>query len=197
MPLPHCDALFAAFLDPWYSPSDRKRRHFEATRPDILTSDAYANVPLSELAILGEEGVRDASARIERMLEACRVDWPTYLKVSGDIDEHWIQAFDEHYDRRRVAAVIERSDPNDFSNDYLILICEFGAALGHVLCAKERRLGWVYDWPYWESSLVDTSTGSVIPPFHWAVKKFSEYGLKDDFTAKLDMCVHALNEYRG
>jgi hypothetical protein len=197
MPLPHCDTLFARYLDPWYSPADRKRKQFDATRPDILTTDAYAKVPLSELTIIGADGDREASARIERMLEACRGDWPGYLKVFGDIDEHWIEAFDAHYDRKRVAEVIKRSDPQDFSNDYLILVCEFGAALGHALRAKEPRLGWVYDWPYWESSLVDTSSGSVIPPFHWAVKKFSEYGLEDGFAEKLEMCVHALNENRG
>ena len=193
MPLPHCDTVFARFLAPWYSAGDRERKRFEATRPDILTAQDYVGVLLSELSVLGKEGEREASARIDRMLQACRADWPTYLQVFGDIDEHWIEAFDEHYDRKRVADVIKRSDPKDFSNDYLILVCEFGAALGFVLQAKEPRLVWIYDWPYWESSLVDTLTGAVIPPFHWAVKKFSEYGLDDGFAAKLDMCVHVLN----
>ena len=128
------------------------------------------------------------------MLDACRGDWPEYLKVFGDLDEHWIEAFDEYYDRKRVSDVIKRSDPKDFSNDYLVLVCEFGAALAHVLLSKEPRLVWVHDWPYWESRLVDAKSGSVIPPFHWAVKKFSEYGLEDGFAQKIEACVHLLNE---
>lgn len=128
------------------------------------------------------------------MVEACRGDWPQYLRVFGDLDEHWIDAFDDYYDRKRISDVISRSEPSDFSNDYLILICEFGAALGYVLRAKQPHLDWLYDWPYWESSLVDTRTGSVIPPFHWAVKKFSEYGVDDGFVTKIEMCLHVLED---
>jgi hypothetical protein len=197
MPLPHCDKLFAKFLDPWYSKEDRARKAWDATRPDIVTFDGYVGKRKAELAVLKPSGQREVVTRIETMLKACRGDWPRYLKVVGDIDQHWIEAFDVHYDRKRVADVIKRSDPKDFSNDYLILVCEFGAALGHVLRSKESRLVWVYDWPYWESSLVDTRTGAVIPPFHWAVKKFSGYGLEDGFAQKIDMCVRVLNEKTG
>lgn len=197
MPIPHCDPLFTRFLDPWYSEADRKRRGFEATRPDIVTVTEYAGVPVSELSVLREDGEREARARIDRMLEACRSDWPRYLRVFGDLDEHWIEAFDEHYDRERIAAVIERSDPADYSNDYLVLVCEFGAALGHVLIAKQPRLAWLYDWPYWESSLVDPQSGALIPTFHWAVKKFSEYGVDDGFAPKIDMCLHVLEGKNG
>src|SRR5262245_2783026 len=109
MPLPHCDTLFTKFLAPWYSEADFKRKHFEATRPDILTIEDYVGVPASELSVLREDGVREARVRIDRMLEACRGDWPRYLRVLGDLDEHWIEAFDEHYDRKRIAEVIKRS----------------------------------------------------------------------------------------
>jgi hypothetical protein len=197
MELPHCDTLFAKYLEPWYSAGDHRRKKFEATRPDILTAECYAGRPLSEMSVIGEEGEREAKARVETMLEACRGDWPRYLKVLGEIDERWIAAFDEYHDRKRVADIIKRSDPKDFSNDYLILVCEFGAALGYVLRSKEPHLDWVFDWPYWESSLVDRRSGSIIPPFHWAVKKFSEYGLEDRFTEKVDMCVHVLKERAG
>lgn len=197
MPLPLCDTLFTTFLEPWYSPADRNRKTFSATRPDLLTDDSYLRAPLSELSVINSEGEAEARARIEEMLAACRGDWPGYLKVFGEIDEHWIEAFDDYYDRERVQDVIRRSDPKDFSNDYLVLVCEFGSALAHVLRNKEPRLGWVYDWPYWESSLVDPHTGSVIPPFHWAVKKISEYGLDDRFAEKIDMCVRVLSEKRA
>lgn len=197
MQLPHCDALFARFLAPWYSAKDIERKRFEATRPDIFTCADYVGISVSELSILREDGEREARTRIGRMLEACRTDWPRYLRVFGEIDEQWIEAFDEHYDRKRIAEVLKRSDPKDLSNDYLVLVCEFGAALGHVLCKKQPRLAWLYDWPYWESSLVDSRSGAVIPPFHWAVKKFSNYGVDDGFAAKIDMCLHVLGEDPG
>lgn len=196
MPLPHCDELFKKFLDPWYTEDDRARRLFEHTRPDIVTHEGYIGRTPNELAILNDEGRREVDARIERMWEACMEDWPTYLTVFGSLDEHWIDAFDRYYDSKRIADVIERADPADFSNVYLILVCEFGAAIAHVLRQKQPRLVWQHDWPYWESSLIDPQTGSVIPTFHWAVKKFSAYGVNDGFAAKIDLCVSTLEKRR-
>ncbi|MDF3059295.1 MAG: hypothetical protein K0R17_3510 [Rariglobus sp.] len=200
MNIPENDPLFLRFLDPWYSEADRKRKNWDATRPDMLTISGYVGASPDDLQILVLEGQNESKARIERMLAACRSDWPTYLNLSGGIgiDLDWIDAFDAYYDRKKVSEIIDKSDPTDFSNDYLILVCEFGAALGHVLQRMEPRLNWVYDWPYWESSLVDTQTGTIIPTFHWAVKKFSDYGIDDGFAAKLEMCVSVLNEnHRG
>lgn len=194
MSLPHCDELFKKFLDPWYAEDDRARRIFENTRPDILTHEGYLSRTPDELAILNDEGKREVAARLERMLDACIEDWPCYLTVFGSLDENWIDAFDRYYDRERIAGVIERSDPADYGNDYLILVCEFGAALAHVLQQKQPRLVWQHDWPYWESSLIDPQTGAVIPPFHWAVKKFSDYGVEDGFRAKIDLCVSTLEK---
>lgn len=194
MNLPECDSLFLRFFDPWYSDVDRNRKQCTATRPDLLQSGDYVNVSAEQLQILPDEGQTEARAIIEQMLDACREDWPSYLGVSGDIDLDWIEAFDAYYDREKVSELIERSDPADFSNDYVILVCEFGAALGHVLRIMEPRLVWAYDWPYWDSSLVDPRSGTIIPTFHWAVKKFSDYGIDDGFAAKLEMCVRILNE---
>jgi hypothetical protein len=197
MKIPECDPLFLRFLDPWYSDDDRKRKNWAATRPDLLTIESYVDASPEDLQILVVEGQKEAKARIDRMLDACRNDWPTYLALTGDIDLDWIDAFDSSYDRKKVGEIIKKADPADYSNDYLILVCEFGAALGHILQKMEPRLCWVYDWPYWESSLVDTKTGTIIPTFHWAVKKFSDYGIDDGFAAKLEMCVGVLNENHG
>lgn len=197
MSLPHCDPLFEKFLARWYSPSDQKRKHFEATRPDIMYVDSLVGIPASEIAVIDPDGERESAARIARMLDACRTDWPTYLSLSGEIDEHWIAAFDDYYDPDRIADVISKSAPDDFSNDYLVLVCEFGAAIGHVLQMKQPRLIWLYDWPYWESSLVDTRSGAIVPTFHWAVKKFSEYGVDDGFAEKIEMCLRVIEEKHG
>ena len=192
MSLPHCDPLFTKFLAPWYSSGEKNRKQFDATRPDILTIKECIGVPVSELGILSSEGESEVKSRIEIMLNASRGDWPKFLKVSGEIDEIWVAKFDRYYNRKRVAELIARSDPTDFSNDYLVSVCEFGAVLGHVLISKQPRLVWLYDSPYWESSLLDTHTGSIIPPFHWAIKKLSGYGVDDGFTEKIEMCLQML-----
>src|SRR5262249_17492150 len=38
--LPDADALFLRFFDRWYSESDRRRKGFRATRPDLLLDSA-------------------------------------------------------------------------------------------------------------------------------------------------------------
>jgi hypothetical protein len=88
-----------------------------------------------------------------------------------------------------VAEVLEAADPEDFSNDLLVLCCEFGAVLGAALRQDAPQLEWVYDWPYWESGLLDPAHGYRINVFHWAIKKFSDYGVDDGFAAKVEMCV--------
>ncbi len=194
--LPNCDKLFLRFLDPWYDEDDRRYRGTSATRPDIThAKNLVGNTPDS-FGRLNEEGRRNVRARIDGMLEAVRGDWPNELKVDGDIDLKWIGAFDAHYDRRRIQEVIDASDPTVYSNEYLVLVCEFGASLGYVLRKALPRLTWWYEWPYWESSLFDTETGSVIPVFHWAVKKMSEYGVDDGYVAKVRACTEFVEKRR-
>jgi hypothetical protein len=85
--------------------------------------------------------------------------------------------------------MVEASDPAKLGNELLVLCCEFGAVLGEVLRTAAPRLEWVYDWPDWESGLLDPAHGYRINVFHWAVKKFSDYGLDDGFAAKVAQCV--------
>lgn len=130
------------------------------------------------------------------MVAAARADWPRYLAVSGDIDWSWIDAFDRYYDSDRIHGVIERSDPSNFSNPYIVLCCEFGAALSHVFRAALPRLVWRLLWPYWDSALLDPKRGMIVPVFHWAVKKMSEYGVDDGFVSKTKGCLQILNVER-
>ena len=91
--------------------------------------------------------------RVERMLSAASTDWPRYLPVTGEIDLSWITAFDAYHDTDRISEIIARSAPEDFSNDYLVTCCEFGAALGHIMRVQQPRLFWLWEWPYWESAI--------------------------------------------
>lgn len=193
-PSPECDELFLRFFDPWHDDSSRQRRHFKATFPDIYQNDSLLGLTQVEASCVAEESQHHVLERIDAMVDAAQHDWPTYLPVSGEIDLSWIGAFDRHYDRERIHDVIERSDPSKFSNDYLVLCCEFGAALSHVLRTAEPRLAWRLDWPYWDSSLLDPKSGTAIPIFHWAIKKMSEYGVEDGFVAKIKTCLRILRE---
>lgn len=185
--IPHCDELFLRYLDPWYDDSDRARRGFAATRPDMLTLDTISESPLNQ------ETQEEVAHRIQTMFNAAQSDWSSQFSLTGDPDLHWIETIEKHYDRAQIKDLIGRSDPEDFSNDYLIVCCEFGALLGHVLKKLKPRLQWHYEWPYWESDLRDPKTNNIIPPFHWAVKKMSEYGVDDLFWEKVPACVSMLD----
>jgi hypothetical protein len=136
----------------------------------------------------------DSSERIATMLTAARSDWSRYLHLTGDPDLRWIETFDEYYDRDHIEKIISKSDPREFSNDYVVICCEFGAVLAHVMISLQPRLEWCYEWPYWESAIFDPQNGFIIPPFHWAIKKMSEYGVDDGFAAKIEMCLKSLEE---
>ncbi len=128
------------------------------------------------------------------MVEASQGDWARYLSVKGKPDLAWIDAFDRHYDRSAIRKVIDSSDPSDFENDYLVLCCEFGAVIGHVMIETFAELEWVFDMPYWESFVYHPPSGTEIPVFHWAVKKMSEYGVDDGFAEKVAACLQMLKE---
>jgi hypothetical protein len=192
--LPHCDDLFVKFFDPWYDDAARQRRGFKATFPDISQSDSLIGATQAMASCMVEEDQEHVLEQIDRMIDAVRHDWPGYLSVRGEIDLKWIDAFDRHYDRERIHAVVQRSDASDFSNDYVVVCCEFGAALSHVLRMAEPSFVWRLDWPYWDSSLLYPKTGTIVPVFHWSIKKMSEYGVDDGFAAKIKACLRILQE---
>jgi len=133
---------------------------------------------------------------VESMIDAARSDWPTFLDISEPIDIDWIDAFDKFHDKRRVGRLIKSSKPDDFSNDFLVQCCEFGAVLGYVLLSTQPNLHWVYDSPYWETSVFDPQTGYLCYVFHWAIKKFSSYGVDDGFKAKVLACSEMIQKER-
>ncbi len=131
------------------------------------------------------------------MVDAARADWPTYLKVDDVVSVEAIAAFDSHWTRPRIAEVIRSSDNSDFANDYLVLCCELGAVLGEVMRLVLPSLEWLYSEPYWESSLWHAPSGGRIPPFHWAIKKMSSYGVNDGLRPKLLVGMETVQRSRG
>ena len=191
--LPDCDELFQQFFRRWYTDEDLQRRRCTATRPDAETwGEPGASV--QSVCELGQPAQRKVAGQIEKMLDAVGADWPALLDVSGDIDIAWVDAFDRHFDAPAVRALMKRSEPSDFSNELLVLCCEFGATLGRTLLSVTEGTDWLLDWPYWESAVYDRASGYRMNVFHWAIKKFSDYGIEDGYRAKLLHCAEMVRQ---
>ncbi|RFM29112.1 hypothetical protein DXN05_10190 [Deminuibacter soli] len=126
------------------------------------------------------------------MIDAALGDYQSIYQ-SASITLELLHAVDTFYTRKQISTIIKQSDPGDFSNDYLITVCEFGAMLGHLFC-QQGGFGWLYSHPYFNSIIVHEATGTAIPVFDWANKKFSEYGVDDGFAAKFKMALDHVNK---
>jgi len=181
--LPHCDALFLKYLAPWF-PDEYYRK---MTRPDMYVISGYngKSLDLDALQYLPADQLRKEKAQIENMVAAALGDYQQLFPSKNfmELDSEVLNAVDQYYDQERIAKLIKNSEPSDFSNDYLISVCEFGAMLGK-LFADLERFGWLYSTPYFNSIIVHKDSGYGITVFDWAVKKFSQYGFDDGFAAK-------------
>ncbi|WP_153797056.1 hypothetical protein [Foetidibacter luteolus] len=192
--LPHCDILFEKFLSPWYPEVDRPKM----TRPDMYQIAAFEGEPLDFDALQYLEGdfLADRKKFINKtMVEAALGDFQK-ITSSMKIDLTALDAVDKFYDRKKIAELIKESDPTDFSNPYLVTVCEFGVMLGQ-LFRQIEGFDWLYSNPYFHSIIVHKDTGFGITVFDWAVKKFSEYGVDDGFVAKFHAALEAINEYKA
>jgi hypothetical protein len=191
--LPHCDELFLKFIAPRYSDQDRKRRACKSTRGD-MEQILKPNLTAEMASPLYPEVQKEVMEQIRTMIEAACEDWSRLLgrKITPTIEA--IEMIDEYYDREKIHALIDATDPDESSNDYLVSCIEFGVMVGEVLRSRSGDLVWAADWPYWESFVYDPKTGYRINVFHWAVKKFSEYGWDDGFAEKIDVCIEMLKK---
>lgn len=195
--LPDCNELFVRFFVPWYDDAARERHIVTTVAGDMVTLPSPAGVPPDDPQVLAPQGQEQVAGFIASVRAAAIADFQKYLPVTGDEPTiEWIAAFDAHYDRPRIRAVIDRSDPADFSNDYLVICCEFGTLIADVMLRSDSSLCWLYDWPYWESAVYDPASGTRVPVFHWAIKKMSEYGVDDGFLAKVCVCLEILARER-
>ncbi|MCX6854960.1 MAG: hypothetical protein NTV80_08660, partial [Verrucomicrobia bacterium] len=140
--LPEIDDFYTTFFDRWYSDDDRDRKRFKFTRPDIMKL-YKPEVSVSEICALNDEYRDEAERRVFRIFSSAKSDWPTFLPLSEPVNETWIQLFDEHYVSEVVADLIQKSDPEDFANDVVVSVCQFGAVLGFVLQGMVPRLEWL------------------------------------------------------
>jgi len=184
--IPHCDALFLRYFAPWYDKEDLAARVFEATRPDMLQSSENIGKSASELCPLQSESRDRIIQHLDiTMTQAAVSDFGRLLKLSAPVDFAWLQRIDDYYNRDRIGKLIQRSDPGEDGNEYFISCIELGTLIARLMRSLVPELEWVADSPYWESALWHSPTGNLIPPTHWAIKKFSGYGCEDGLVSKI------------
>ena len=191
--LPHCDKLFKRYLSPWYPKNDRPKM----TRPDMYVISGYEGQPvdLDKLQYLPDDILADTKDQIDKMQQAAIEDF----KSITDFDKLDLSVLDtvgKFYDKKKVKELIKASDPKDFSNPYLISVCEFGSTLGG-LFDKLDNFGWLYSYPYFHSIILHTETGWGLTVFDWAVKKFSSYGIDDGFAGKFNSAMDSITKEKN
>ncbi|MBN8790114.1 MAG: hypothetical protein J0I84_23775 [Terrimonas sp.] len=188
--LPHCNELFEKFFSPWYDGEDKPKM----TRPDMYQIAAYEGEPLNldEIQYMPEDYIENVKKHINiDMVDAALEDFQHIIK-SDKLDLTVLAAVDKYYDRKKIAELIKESDPKDFSNSYVVTVCEFGAMLGY-LFKQIDGFDWLYSHPYFHSIIVHKNTGFGITVFDWAIKKFSEYGVDDGFVEKFNAALAGVN----
>jgi hypothetical protein len=183
--LPDCDELFEKYFLPAYSQTDLANRIFSGTMPDLYTDATIINASVKQLCRFDEAYSAKSIKQIKKLSEAAQEDWSTYLTVKKPIDMSWIRAFDDWYTPEKILALIEESEPNDNNSDYVIAACELGAVIGKQMMSMNRSLEWLVDWPYWDSVLFHSPSGTKISVFHWGIKRLSDYGVTDKLEGKI------------
>jgi hypothetical protein len=187
------EELFDTFFKQWY----KQKEHEEmGVKPDMI---GYANpgTTVDHLKLLTDEGIEAISKHMKTMINSAEDDWKVFLDVKSPLTIDDIEKFDNYYDEDSVLNLLNSSDPEDFSNDFIVTCCEFGAVLGSVMINMNKDLEWLYSHPYWESAIYDKNTGFIINVFSWAMCKFTDYGIEDGYKFKLLKCLEILSEEKS
>ncbi|WP_207430897.1 hypothetical protein [Sabulibacter ruber] len=178
--LPDCNDLYATYVHKW---NDNPEHKIPIVKPDMIQSfkpDTY----VSTLVDSTDKGYVKTKKQVEALISASRQDFQE-LANFNEFSLETIEKLDKAIDRQYIRSIIDASDVNDDSNQYMISIIEFGCALAQTMENEIGGFVWVYKYPYWESTLLHKKTGFEIPVFHWAIKKYSEYGVDDGFKDKI------------
>jgi hypothetical protein len=187
--LPDCNDLYVKYVHKW---DDNPEHKILIVKPDMLQL-LKPGTGFSTLVDSTNKAHVQIKHQIEEMISASKQDLQELAKFN-EFDLETIDKLDKAIDRQYIKDIIDASDVNDDSNQYLISIVEFGCALAETMENEIGGFVWVYDYPYWESTLVHKKTGFEVPVFHWAIKKYSDYGVDDGFKAKILMLKRNLGQ---
>lgn len=191
--LPSCDKLFVRYLSPWYEDDDRPTM----TRPDLYQIAAYQGtaIHLDEIQYLTPAYLKEVKVLINDIMTKAALEDFFNIHQSENIDLELLDAVDKFFDRAKVTELIAISDPQDFTNSYLVTVCELGVLLGQLFRQREG-FDWLYSHPYYHSIIVHEETGMGITVFDWAVKKLSGYGVDDGLVAKFNAAIDGINRQK-
>lgn len=164
------EVLFEEMFWRWYGAEERQAH----TSPK-LRADAEQLEPGKAARDLSRFDARAQQAIIskcEGMAEAARQDWNDLISLL-EFEPDCLRRFLEYWtvdEARRLAVTVE---PSKNDNDYVVLCCELGAALGKFYRQRLPEAEWVADMPYWESWLYHPPTGTRINVFHTAIRELS------------------------
>jgi hypothetical protein len=184
------EKIFDKYFLPWYNNKDKIDLKI---KPDMYKA-IDAGTKISDINVITEEGISKVGAHIAAMISASQEDWGSYLEIKNKIGLEELDQFDNYYSKSKVIQLIKKSNPDDFSNEFLIICCEFGSIIGEILISLNNDLQWYYNQPYWESMIYHEKTGYMIPVYSWAIKKFSDYGIDDGCCSKIIKCIEIIKE---
>ena len=192
-PLLSPEAAFERFFAHWYDGDALDVRGLRAPVPLVASWSVPGTSP-ADVQPLTAEDQAAVDELLEALIDAAEEDWPGLLGVARPISPAWIDAFDRHYTPAIVAEVSTRADATEFGNEYLTLVGEFGAVLARVLQVRRPSLVWIYEWPYWDSGLLDPASGRRVNPFGWSMLKLTTGGAAASSMLAVDEGLRALDE---
>ena len=170
--LPTPDELFTTYFAPWYG-SEINEQYQLRVLPDMETIELPEGTPISVLNPLPEADRKKVAHQISSMTSGIDQDWPTLLKIEGAFSRDWLDHYQARFNEEGISEIIRGSQPANFSNNLLVLTCQLGVAIARALQQECPRLQWLYEAPYWDSSLFDLNTMTRMNVFHWAVRAMS------------------------
>lgn len=175
--LPDVDALFAAY----FTSNDNANENAAKTiRPDL---ERCPDEVARESTII--------EAEITDLRTHLKAEWPSSLIVRPPLDMPWLDAFDRYWTRSRIRQLLE-GNPELVRTELRSHCGQLGTAFADVLTNQASRLVWHYREPFWESVLYDPAYDVCVNIFHWAIKRFSDYGADDESRGKVLMAVNLL-----
>lgn len=168
--LPSSQTLYSVYFAPWFPPEDPRAPRL---RDDVEQIELPPGEHIRSLCPLTGEGRTRVEAQLDRADQAARADLGALLERAGDPDFTWLDQLEAVATPERLQTWIKGSDPAKPDNTYLLVCCETGALIASVLRREYPALRWLPDFPYFESTLFDLNSLTLLPVFHWALKTLS------------------------
>lgn len=168
--LPSAETLYNLFLAPWWPPEEPQRPEL---RGDLEEIELPPGGHIRDLCPLPRELREAVRSQLDRTTAAAKTDLAALLGRNDPPGIAWLTALEAHATPAQLQQWLRSSDPARPDNNYLVLVCETGTLIAHLLQTRHPRLRWLEAFPYFESTLFDLNRMTLIPVFHWAVKLLS------------------------